>query len=138
GWTSMFPELMKVFENNDSKDIKSLILRLIVDVKDQSVVPHIVALIKNVEDEDEKSLLVSSCWQSRLDFSYYLNLFSEIVVTNDYQTALEAFTVIENSLINASEESIKKQLQYLKNSLSTVETEKKLLVSELIKTIETF
>ena len=40
-------------------------------------------------------MLVSSCWQSGLDYSGWASDFAMIFTWSDYETAIECFTVIE-------------------------------------------
>ncbi|HEX2394553.1 MAG TPA: hypothetical protein VHI78_04365, partial [Bacteroidales bacterium] len=81
---------------------------------------------------------VAACWQSGLDFSSYLQVFAGLFIQGDYSTALEAFTVIEESLGNATEDEVYACIQFLKESEYLVSDEKLPLYRELQKVVEKF
>ena len=43
-------------------------------------------------------MLVSSCWQSGLNYSEYSTDLAEVFLKGDYVTAIECLTVIEESV----------------------------------------
>jgi hypothetical protein len=47
-------------------------------------------------------MLISSCWQSGLDYSEYTSDLVEIFLRGDYVTALECLTVLEESVHDMS------------------------------------
>jgi hypothetical protein len=47
---------------------------------------------------DTISMLVSSCWQSGLNYSDYSFDLAKVFLTGDYVTAIECLTVIEESV----------------------------------------
>jgi hypothetical protein len=58
-------------------------------------------------------MVISSLWQSRLDFSQWLDIFVEIMFDEELYTAIEAITLIENSLEKLDEN----QKTELRNSI---------------------
>jgi hypothetical protein len=79
--------------------------------------------------------MVAACWQSGLDFSMYLPAFIKIFVNGDYQAAIEAFSVIEESMENASDDMQKKCIKMLDDAADKVSQEKYLLFRELVKVV---
>ncbi|HNZ72501.1 MAG TPA: hypothetical protein PKJ43_07760 [Prolixibacteraceae bacterium] len=108
---------------------------------------HIVEFISNAKEKDVVSILVKHlkknfphknvgdmltiCWQSRLDFSGSLDVFFEILVDGDYQTSIEAFTVIESAMMNLNREEIEQRLDWLKISSHRVISNKQSLIHEM-------
>jgi hypothetical protein len=43
-------------------------------------------------------MVVSSCWQSGLNYAAYTSDFADLFISGDYMTAIECFTVIESSV----------------------------------------
>jgi hypothetical protein len=79
---------------------------------------------------------LAACWQSGLDFSDHLHLFAKLFIDGDYITSLEAFTVLEESFPNATDEARMECIRYLKQAEYLVMDEKLPLFRELRKVIE--
>ena len=50
----------------------------------------------NATSDTGKANLLRICWESAIDFSEYLDVFVDMLINEDFITALEASTVIEN------------------------------------------
>ena len=59
---------------------------------------------ENTWKPDTISMLVSSCWQSGLDYSAYSLDLAKVFLKGDYVTAIECLTVIEESVPEMSKE----------------------------------
>jgi len=132
------PYLYDFFTENTSELIKGEVANLIRDLKDQNAVPYLMELIDKVDNEQDKYLLLSAFWQSRLDFGSYINQLVDIIVNSSYQTAFEGFTIIEHSVSNRSVSNVNSIIDNLKSKLSIVDNQKKPLISETIKLLETY
>jgi len=77
-------------------------------------------------------MLVSSCWQSGLDYSEFALDFVNLFLNTDYQTALECFTVIEESAVNMTSIKKNKIIKLLENKKEGHSTEKSVLLDKLI------
>ena len=75
--------------------------------------------------------MVCSCWQNGLDYSGYIPFFTEMVLFSDYETSIEAFTVVEENIDSLNPGSRNEILDEIKKSLSKISEEKLALVSEL-------
>ena len=56
----------------------------------------LVDAIAKVKNPKQKKILVAACWESGIDFSDHFMFFAEIVLNGDFETSLEALTVIED------------------------------------------
>ncbi len=74
------------------------------DLKDQSVRTEVIAEIRKPWKANTISMLVSSCWQSGLDYSDYLADMAKVFLEGDYATAIECMTVIEESVQEQQQE----------------------------------
>lgn len=81
------------------------------DLKDQSVCKEIIDEIRKDWKSDTISMLVSSCWQSGLDYSDYSPDLVRVFMDGDYVTAVECLTVIEESV---SEMTLKTKNEIIK------------------------
>ena len=94
--------LTALFNKSDDSEIKAAIEVFINDIKYPSVRPEIMTELKNQWKSGTISMLVSSCWQSGLDYSEYSNDFVNLFLNGDYVTAIECLTVISESAHNIS------------------------------------
>ena len=124
------------YDKTEDNLIRKSIEGFMNDLKDQSICKEIITEIKKPFKQQTISMLVSSCWQSGLDYSEYSSDLTEVFLRSDYVTALECLTVIEESVHELSlakrKELIKIILEYpLQHS-----NEKAGLTHELISIIE--
>ena len=131
----MLPYLFLLVQPATNPVIRESILLLVTEIKTQDAVPVIVDNLERLEGVPDFTRFVAACWQSALDFSDHLPAFIRIFAKGDYQTAVEAFSVIEESLLNANERMQKKCLQLLENSADQISEEKYLLYRELLKVV---
>jgi len=136
GSVKILPALLDLAENNKDPRIRNEIVTLIGEIKSIEAVPFIAESLNKHDFGDFLNALVAACWQSGLDFSKHLTIFAELFIRGDYKTALEAFTVIEESLQNASEAEIHECLRFLKDAECMVTEEKLPLFLELRKVIQ--
>ncbi|MBE9468776.1 MAG: hypothetical protein IMY72_10740 [Bacteroidetes bacterium] len=137
GSTAIIPELLLLLNNTNNEEIKKSITNLLNDLKDKKAVPHIIKAIKNKKYFNILHTLISSCWESGLDYSKYLNIFIDLCLTSEYLIALEAFTVIENmqEIVDENEKNI--ALKKLKDSIILEKNnEKQTLLNELVKIVK--
>ena len=90
--------LASYYDKSEDTLIRKAIEGFMNDLKDQSVCSEIIAEIRKPFKQATISMLVSSCWQSGLDYSEYSADMAEIFLRSDYVTALECLTVIEESV----------------------------------------
>ncbi len=135
GTINIIPCLFDLINENTSDIIKKDILRLICDIKEQSAAPALIEAISTRNFGEDTSSVIATFWQSRLDFSSYLPTFIKIFIKEDYQTALEAFTVIEESVTKISDRMQKECINILRSAGDSITKEKKPLFNELVKVI---
>jgi hypothetical protein len=99
GSVRILPFLFKLINSDTDDNIRNSVLQLISEIKTKDAVPYIVESIENHEYGEYLTPLIAACWQSGLDFSGFLPVFVKIFIVSDYVTAIEAFTVIEESML---------------------------------------
>ena len=113
------PILFDLLNSAPGPEIETDIKSLLETVKDKD---SINTFMRALEDEKfkpiRKSILVA-CWQNGLDFSTFLPVFVDLVIKEDWETAFEAFTVIDNleylpneDIINISKAKIQTALPF--------------------------
>jgi hypothetical protein len=96
--------LIQVYLNQKDLEINEAIYRFFCDLKNQPSAETVIRLIKNPEYHQAKKMLVSSCWQSRLNYIIYMETFIAMVFNEPFELAFEAFTVVENMEARVSEQ----------------------------------
>ncbi|MCE5347731.1 MAG: hypothetical protein LLG13_15800 [Bacteroidales bacterium] len=120
------------FNKTDDQSIRKIILEFMNDLKDQSVVKEVITEIKKEWKTETLNMLISSCWQSGLDYSEYSLDLTEIFVRGDLTTAIECFTVIEGTIPELSLKRKEELIKIIKESLHSQGEEKRSLSRELL------
>jgi hypothetical protein len=94
--------LAECYDDNEATIVKKAIQGLMNDLKDRSVRPEVIAAIHEVREPGTLNMLVSSLWQSGLDYSGFARDVVEVFLRSDYGTAIECYTVIEESVHSMS------------------------------------
>lgn len=129
-------DIIELLHTSNNSEIKEAVSSFLCDLKEQNSVINIINAIKNIKYKNELEVLVSSCWQSGLDYSAYLAFFTDLVINEKYIVAVEAFTVIENMPSDFSEEEIENNISKIQTAIHLKEKEKSYLFAELIKVFE--
>ena len=128
--------LTAFYNKTDDFSIRKSIAGFMNDLKDQSACKEVIEQIRKKWKSDTISMLVSSCWQSRLNYSEYSLDLVGIFLNGDYVTAIECLTVIEESVNDLSESDKNEIIKILEESPVTQITEKQSLTLELISILE--
>jgi len=127
--------LAGLFDSTNDIIIKDLIRNFLNDIKEAAARIEVVAEVMKVYKSETLCMLVSSCWQSGLDYSEFASDFAEIFIRGDYLTALECFTVIEGSVQGIAADNKSKIIELLEKNGSTSSDEKTSLLRALIKVL---
>ena len=130
--------LAKKYSETDSEEIKTLIFNVFADLKIQEAANTVVDLIKSVGDADTVKMLVSSCWQSRLDYADYFETFIDLVISAPFEISFDAFTVLENFENKIQEERKAELIDYVKSNIAKSTDDNKTFATELINIIEKY
>jgi hypothetical protein len=128
--------LVAYYDKSDNSSIKRLIRDFLNDLKDQSACSEVINEIRKNINTDTLRMLVSSCWQSGLDYAGYSSDFANLFLTGDYVTAIECFTVIESSLHNLTRTKKNEIIKMIREGSPAVISEKTALALELISVLE--
>ena len=136
GSSSQFSGLMELLHNTDNQDIKKGILTLFSELKSTDTVPLLMEAIQNKKYADQLKELLTCCWQNGLNYSRYLPIFVDMVISEEFLISFEAFTVIENMYGKIDESVVEKQVEKIRISLITANEQKKYLLNELFAIIQ--
>lgn len=113
---------------------QTTIINLLADIKDNNFRPLLIKNIQATTDSSLKKLLLRIVWESALDYSPYLEVFIHILQNDEFTTAFEASTVIENMVRNLS----KQQRNILLQTIETFPAEKKFLIENIHEEMESY
>lgn len=138
GDVSILPELFDLLLDQEDEQITGEISSILNDLKDKEAAPILAEAIRNPVFSEIIPILVSACWQNGLSYGDDLSTFVEVVISGEYEAAIEAFTVIEEAVGDIDQAEKDQLLMKLKSSLKEIDENKKPLVSELVKVISTY
>jgi hypothetical protein len=124
--------LTAYYDSTDDETIRKSISGFMNDLKDQSVSSEVIAEIGKKWKNDTISMLVSSCWQSGLNYSEYSMPLARAFLKGDYITAIECLTVIEESVEDIPAAQKTEVTEFIKDNAFPVGNEKHILALELL------
>jgi len=136
GNPEIIPELIALLNDNKDDSLKEQLIKLFENLHEQKSLIYIINALSDKQNKNIRSLLVSTCWKSSLNFDDHIELFTEIFIESDFTEAFDALTVIEN-MYSVVEEKAKKCILRLETYLEDANDLKKPIVCELIKIIQT-
>ncbi len=135
GSITMLPYMFKLLNPSVNEIIRKSVVMVVSEIKVQAAAPVIVDALENMDHGEDFTSMVAACWQSGIDFSMYIPVFIRIFADADYQTAVEAFSVIEESVLNAGTEMKNKCIRLLDQLNDSITTDKYPLYKELVKVV---
>jgi len=127
--------LAKLLNNSDNTEINKAVKDLFNDIRDKESTESIIEVLKNDEFKNIRKILISSCWQNSLHFEDYFILFVDFVISEEFEVAIEAFSVIDDMENRISKENLEKGKDIIKKAVGETNEEKLKLVHELYKHI---
>ncbi len=136
GTAALIPSLFDIVARGKDELIIEEVLRILSDIKEKDAVPYIVESIRRQSYGSHAADVLAVCWQSSLDFSPYIDVFTDIFTSADYQASIEAFSVIEEAIYHTSVSKRQECLKILDQKENNVTPEKKPLFNELVKLLK--
>ncbi len=124
--------LVSYYDGASGESSRQIIKQFMNDLKYMSSRTEVMAEIRKAYNPDTIEMLVSSCWQSGLDYSEFWSDFAWLFLKANYMTALECFTVIESSMHNLTRESKDHIIKIINDNSPAIADEKKALARELV------
>ncbi|WP_341902941.1 hypothetical protein [Fluviicola taffensis] len=106
GHASVIEPIMEVWRSGLSSENEALVMDLFQSLKDTPSIEPLIEAFKNPLNAHLRRKLVTTFWNSKLDFSDYLADFVLFGIEGDFLDALEAITLIENFETVAPESAI--------------------------------
>jgi len=134
----IIPELFDLLLDQEDEQIIQEVSSVLNDLKIQEAVPILVEALDNPVYEPITQILAAACWQNGLSYDKYAASFTRLAISADLETAIEAFTVLEEAVGDLEPEERENLILSIKHGMSGAEEHKKLLLRELVKTIESY
>jgi hypothetical protein len=128
--------LTSLYDKTNDFTLRKVITGFMNDLKDQSACVEVISEIRKQWKPDTISMLVSSCWQSGLNYSEYSLDLAKIFLKGDYITAIECLTVIEESVKELTKERKAEVIKLIEENPFNNVNEKSTLTHELISILE--
>lgn len=133
---SLAPTLIEMLYSSRSETLKRAVVEYLSNIKQTSAVGIMVNSLKDSFPLKNVTLLLTACWQSRLDFSSELDIFIDILIDGNYLTAFEAFTVIENSIHELNTQNLSGYIAKVRKGIVKADRDKQLLLLEMVAVME--
>jgi len=124
--------LASFYDKTDDSSVRKTIEGFMNDIKDQSACAEVINEIKKQWKADTISMLVSSCWQSGLNYSEFSRDLTDVFLKGDYITAIECLTVIEESVDDLTRNTRDDLIKIIEDAPLSPVPEKRPLALELI------
>ena len=134
GDPSVIKPLTEKLLSGVSEKNKKEILELFSSFKDSSVTAEMMDVIEDERYLSIRQLLLSTIWNTKVDFSDYLDEFVQIAVEGNFMETLDCLTIIENLEGPFMEENILEAQLHLKSYLEqpgSKDEQKAQLLSEI-------
>jgi hypothetical protein len=128
--------LTAFYDTSNDFSIRKTIEGFMNDLKEQSVCEEVIVEIRKQWKSDTISMLVSSCWQSGLNYSAYSPDLAKVFLEGDYVTAVECLTVIEESANEMTRSEKDEIIKILEDNPIALNSEKNSLMHELLFILE--
>jgi hypothetical protein len=133
GNRSYLPILFELLSANPETEVKAEILKLLGTIKDKATIPVFIDALQNEKYLLIRKELTTICWQNGLDYSTYFEVFTNLVIDEEWDVAFEAFTVLENLEHFPPEEQMKPIKLKIARALKTANEQKQYFLEELLK-----
>jgi len=128
--------LLEINEKN-----KSELVELLSSLKDTTTRGEIMAIIDNDKYLDIRQLMLSVIWNTKIDFSGYVDEFVFISIHGTFLEAIDCLTIIENLEGPFMEEDLLESESHLKaymNSTETKDEQRAFILSEIAMKLQEF
>ncbi len=134
----ILPELFDLLLEQDDEQIIQELASLLNDLKLQEAAPVLAEALLNPGYESISRILAAACWQNGLSYGKYAEAFTSLIIETDLETAIELFTVLEEAVGDLEPGERSKLVLRIKHGMSGKDEHKKLLLRELVKSIESY
>ncbi len=141
GEPSILKDIILAININDAHSEKNnLIIEFLSSLKDTSCRDEIIKLLEDASMNQYRQIILSTIWNSPIDYSEYIDLFVKIACEGDLIEVLDCLTIIENMEGPFEEEQIMEAKLLLNNYTESKQNtlpQKEQLISEIALILRT-
>lgn len=130
--------LFDLLLNTKDELLKDTIIKFLADIKEKKAETIFIDAILDKKYKPIRKDLTGICWQSSIDFTNHVNVFTDLLIHSDFETAFEAFTVIENFTGKIDPTKKVEEQDKLKDAIPNVPEEIKGMIHECIHILDQF
>ena len=142
GDVSVLRPLVELLKNDLSHETEVEILEFLGDLKATNTIDEIISIIKDDLFIGQRQQVLSTIWNSTLDYSSFIAEFVEIACEGNFMEALECLTILENLEGPFEEHRILEcQLHlkdYIEDTVTAKDPQKAQIMSEIAILIKSF
>jgi hypothetical protein len=138
GFIDYLPIIADLFVKEKSATVRDKISSVFQDLKDTRGVQGIMELLKHTSNNELKSMLLTACWSSSLDFSGYLEDFVDIALEGEYMQIFEVVTVVENFEHIPSQDQLDRSLKRVETNIMESSDLKGEMLNQLLLVLKSF
>lgn len=94
------PNILNILRENHDGAISKAATILLSDIKDDKIISLLMDALRHSDNAIIRQHLIQVCWESGLNYTNHLTYFIDLFLVLDYMGALEAFTLIENTILD--------------------------------------
>jgi hypothetical protein len=113
-------------------EIETEIKNLLCTIKDKEAVNSFLRAIEDDKYKPIRKSILTACWQNGLDFSTFLPVFIDLIISEDWEIAFEAFTVIDNLEFLPSSEIVKISVSKINIALPAANEQNRYFLNEIL------
>lgn len=129
------PMLFDLLNSNPEKEITDEINKLLSTVKDKETTETFIEAVTDKKYKSVRKLILTACWQNGLDFSNYLPVFVDVIINDDWESAFEAFTIIDNLESLPEQNTVKKTTIKIEAAMENATEQKAYFLQEVLAKI---
>ena len=132
GNVAYIPFLLDLLNSSQNPEIRKKISELLSNLKEPDAIPYLLSAIADKKYAFVLKGLISSCWENGMDYSTHIPLFVDILIENNLEVALEAYTVIINTENKIEQAIIDREVVRLEKALTSASEQKRPLLLDVI------
>lgn len=133
GNKTYLPILFELLIAHTEKSVRDEIQKLLGNIKDKESVLVFIEALKTPKYASIRKEITTACWQNGMDYSPHMDVFTDLVINENWETAFEAFTVIENFEEIPPEVNIKDLKLKIARALKTADEQKQYFLEEILR-----
>jgi len=138
GQTPLLIEIFDLMLRQKEGEIYDLCCALLNDLKTQEAADQLAMALGQEEYLSIQKDLVAACWQNGLSYAAHVEAFAKLALEGSYETAIEAFTVLEEAAGELELSQRDALAEKLRHGLLDCPEDKKALLMELVKIVDHF